>query len=335
MTLRIETIVRTTWVGLLCGLALLVALGAAAPPSVLGGERAQAAPDEATPPPAPSPERAPRAPRAPRTPRVPEEAWTTAPEALTPPEPPTPSFRAFEPPVASIRVVPRGWFGFGFQCNECTANRSSDDSAAVWRFGNWPKVYSVDLGSPAARAGIRRGDVITAIDGVSLLSSDGGRRFGAIQPGQSVRWTLVRDGAPQVVVAQAIERPGRRETITLAELYSRLGRMNELSDPDEMRRQLTNLRRQIERLKVGSRVRVRPDAPTWQRSTPGDAPDRRLRYAGVIGGSEVEVRGTGSVIVSESDLKDQLVINTGDAVVVIRLAKGATKKAAEERDRDR
>jgi hypothetical protein len=59
-----------------------------------------------------------------------------------------------------------------------------------------------------------------------------------------------------------------------------------------------------------------------------------LRYAGVIGGSEVEVRGTGTVIVSESDLKDQLVINTGDAVVVIRLAKGAMKKAAEDRDRD-
>ena len=59
-------------------------------------------------------------------------------------------------------------------------------------------------------------------------------------------------------------------------------------------------------------------------------PARRLRYAGVIGGTEVEVRGPGSVIVSENDGKDELVISTGESVVVIRVPAGLLKRSGEK-----
>jgi predicted metalloprotease with PDZ domain len=49
-------------------------------------------------------------------------------------------------------------------------------------------------GSPAARAGLRPGDVLTHIDGVSILTRAGARKFGSVEPGQKVRVTVLRDG---------------------------------------------------------------------------------------------------------------------------------------------
>ncbi len=259
-----------------------------------------------------TPPRAPRAPRAPRPPRTP-----STPEPAEAPEAPEAGFELTEPPG---QVTPRGWFGFGFECGECYARTAPGDSATVWRFGSHPKVYSVDLGSPAARAGLRRGDVITRIDGLSILSPAGGRRFGSIRPGQPVKWTVVREGAVRNVVARAAERPDRHERVELRDLRKQLVRLNELSDLDQLRRELAVLNQEMDsrRAQEMARERVRVKTPVA----------RRLRYAGVIGGTEVEVRGPGSIIVSETDEKDELVINTGESVVVIRLSDLGRKRAA-------
>lgn len=262
-----------------------------------------------------TPQRAPRAPRAPRSPH----AVPAPPEAPTPaaaPEPP-----ALEIPEPPALVTPRGWFGFGFQCGECFVRTGPGDTAAVWEFGSLPRVYSVDLGGPAARAGIRRGDVITKIDGISILTPAGGRRFGAIRPGQTVRWTVQREGAIRNVVARAAERPDRRERAELRDLRKELGRLNELSDLDELRRELATLNQQMDYRGAQEAARERVRVKTLS--------VRRLRYAGVIGGTEVEVRGPGSVIVSETEGKDELVINTGESVVVIRLADVVRKRSRE------
>jgi hypothetical protein len=130
-----------------------------------------------------------------------EAAGEGTPAPVTPPVAPTPPDTPSEPYMRAMRlapraatVFPRGWFGFSFQCEECTTELSSGDTTTVWRFVSVPEVQSVEPGSPAARAGFQRGDVLTHIDGVSLLSPDGGRRFGSFKPGQVVRWTVLRDG---------------------------------------------------------------------------------------------------------------------------------------------
>jgi len=284
---------------------------------------------EATPPATP---RAPRAPRAPESPTIFQLATPTAAKAPAPPDPPD---AGFEQPSPAL-LVPRGWFGFGFQCGECSAKSNPADSAAVWRFGSWPTVYSVDLGGPAARAGFRRGDIITHLDGISILSPEGGRRFGAIRPGQVVRWAVLREGMPRYVVARAEERPERRERVALTDLRRELSRLNEMSDLDQLRRELATLNRRLERARTenAQAAQAYQDAQRAQADVMRErmtlAPARRLRYAGVIGGTSVEVRGPGSIIVSQSDLKDELVINTGEAVVVIRVPDGLQKRTADK-----
>ena len=50
----------------------------------------------------------------------------------------------------------------------------------------------VERNSPAGRAGLQSGDRITHIDGVSILSKEGGKKFGAVEAGQKVKLTLRR-----------------------------------------------------------------------------------------------------------------------------------------------
>ena len=69
-------------------------------------------------------------------------------------------------------------------------------------------VTSVSPGSPAEKAGIRRGDVITAIDQRAIFNSGQLRtRIGLVRVGTSVEVALLRNGAPlktNVVVAPAV-----------------------------------------------------------------------------------------------------------------------------------
>ena len=58
-----------------------------------------------------------------------------------------------------------------------------------------------------------------------------------------------------------------------------------------------------------------------------------LRYAGVVGSTEVEVRGNNPVIVSESENKNEVVINLGESVVVVRVADG-TARVLKKKDKD-
>lgn len=61
-------------------------------------------------------------------------------------------------------------------------------------------VNSVAQGSPAERAGLKRGDVITAINGETVLDGNGLRnRIAGSQPGSEVTITFMRDGREQQV----------------------------------------------------------------------------------------------------------------------------------------
>lgn len=163
----------------------------------------------------------PRAPRAPEAvqPGLPAEpAWPgVAATAITP------GVWVGTPAVAPISMLPRGWYGFSVRCNGCGWSSERSDDRPTWESADIPEVAMVDPQSPAARAGIRTGDRITHIDGVSITSSEGARRFGSPDPGQKVRLTIRRGKStlhrdlvvgtrPEVRAAIAAGRPATPST---------------------------------------------------------------------------------------------------------------------------
>jgi len=264
---------------------------------------------------------APRVPPAPATEPVPAPAPTpgsdfvppVSPEA-TPPMPPmrAPTPRAFrwsyrgmaprssETPSFRPEALPQGWLGIGLTCQDCGGQVGEGEKAPIWSFGTLPTISYVDPEGPSARAGLRRGDQLTHIDGVSLLSPEGGRRFGAVKPGQVVKWRLIREGSPKVIAVRAVPRPG-----------------DDAPDFGPLREQLRAIRdskRQLESREMRDLMRklseLDRNAPEVARA------QKRLRYAGSVGGSDVEVRGLGNVVVDDSG--DEVVIVTRDATIRIK-----------------
>ncbi len=70
-------------------------------------------------------------------------------------------------------------------------------------------VTDIYAGGPAARAGLRQGDVITAIDGAEV-NDQGGLNFrvGTRDPNASVAVTVLRDGRPETLNARVQPLPG-------------------------------------------------------------------------------------------------------------------------------
>jgi S1-C subfamily serine protease len=151
---------------------------------------------------------------------VPVEDSIAAPGVPAPPAVPAPGMSIAVPaPVAApapsvpvelprpARIAPDGWLGLGLSCARCTLNLPEDGGRMEWRFEGSTEVYSVDPGSPAHSAGLRRGDLLTHIDGVRLDSPEGSKRFSSLEPGLEVSWTVVRDGAAREVKMVAVKRP--------------------------------------------------------------------------------------------------------------------------------
>ena len=98
----------------------------------------------------------------------------------------TSSTPAPQPQTATSRVVPpTSWIGIAFSCDDCAYETRA--GAPVWNFRTSPEVYSVEPGSPAYNAGIRRGDVLTHVDDHALTTAEGGRRWASLSPGDLVR----------------------------------------------------------------------------------------------------------------------------------------------------
>ena len=131
-------------------------------------------------------------------------------------------------------------------------------------------ISSVTQDGPAAKAGLKAGDVITAIDGEKVSSSiDVGRRIREMEAGNQARIEVIRRGAPQQLFATIAERarpqvmlrrlPEGKDLMWIdeksGEAVDRLRsylespewkvRVNQLGDCDELRTRLDELEKQL------------------------------------------------------------------------------------------
>ncbi len=103
--------------------------------------------------------------------------------------------------------VTRGWMGV--QVQPVTADIA--DSLGL-KQAQGAIVDEPQPDSPAAKAGIKAGDVITAINGTPVKDSrDLARRIGMMAPGTSVKFDIVRDGQSQTASLTLGELPAERQ----------------------------------------------------------------------------------------------------------------------------
>ena len=109
--------------------------------------------------------------------------------------------------VGRSRVMPgslsKGWLGLGLVCVACAA--PAPGSAAAFR--TFPEIGDVRPDSPAAQAGLQPGDVLLAVDGASLKTTDGASRFRSIEPNQQLSLLVLRGVQTISVVVTAASRP--------------------------------------------------------------------------------------------------------------------------------
>ncbi len=122
--------------------------------------------------------------------------------------------------VKNGKVV-RGYLGVGAQ--DLTPALADSLGLKVHRGA---LVADVQPGSPAAKAGLKNGDVITAVNGEKV--EDANRltfAVGAVAPGSKLELNLLRDGKTQTVTATTTERPAN---------VARAGRHGGRSEPEDL-----------------------------------------------------------------------------------------------------
>ena len=131
-------------------------------------------------------------------------------------------------------------YGFALECVDCQpmgrgrgtmGRRGSfmrgDSSIATFTmaylYTSFPRVAAVLPNSIAETAGIRVGDVLTSIDGLSLLTEEGSRRFASAASGDEVRLTFER-GSKLIDVPLVLGRVGTgrgQQMISVGQLSAR------------------------------------------------------------------------------------------------------------------
>jgi S1-C subfamily serine protease len=125
--------------------------------------------------------------------------------------------RVRRPMVA--RQAPTGWFGVDV---ETLWNGDVQPGGRVLLSAEYPKVLSVEPGSPAARAGLLAGDRLVAIAGTDLRMQAFDLR-GVLQPGRVLPVRILREGELRDVRVTVTPRPAtfspgvRMRTATVAE----------------------------------------------------------------------------------------------------------------------
>ncbi len=254
-------------------------------------------------------------------------------------------------PVARVARA-RASFGMGLMCSGNCQIRVENGGAL--HFSEPPEVYSVERGSGADKAGIRRGDLITHVNGLSITSREGGRVFGTAKPGTKLGFTIRRDGnsrtfsltaendAPTPLPdltksSEALDRAQKslrelqlEQQKQLVQIQDELRRSRAaeenrlrqlqrefLKQEEEHRRKLNELSAELAR--ADSRMRSALADSTRSCSVVSTSTRQgsgTLRYTGMIGDSEVEVRGPNPVTVTET--ANEVTITTGQTQVKVK-----------------
>lgn len=101
----------------------------------------------------------------------------------------------------------RGALGINLKCPEEQCGKRKEGDTAVWWFIGPPVVTLVCPGGPAARSGLRPGDVIVAVNGRDIVTEEAGRLFSTMRVGVPINFTVQRAGGEvSVTVTPATER---------------------------------------------------------------------------------------------------------------------------------
>jgi serine protease Do len=103
--------------------------------------------------------------------------------------------------------VTRGWLGVQIQ----PVTSDIADSLGLKKAAG-AMVDEPQSGSPAAKAGIKSGDVITAVNGVQVKDArELARTIGMMAPDSSVKLDIVRNGEPRTITATLTEVPNEQQ----------------------------------------------------------------------------------------------------------------------------
>jgi hypothetical protein len=85
-------------------------------------------------------------------------------------------------------------FGFALDCPQLCAPSRATSGDPYMRYYGFPTIAATREGGPAAKSGLRVGDVVTKVDGASILLERGALRLFHADAASTLRLTVRRDG---------------------------------------------------------------------------------------------------------------------------------------------
>jgi C-terminal processing protease CtpA/Prc len=92
-----------------------------------------------------------------------------------------------------------GRFGLALGCTPSCTRTRAPDGAIYWRYDEYPPIVALRTNGAASAAGLRVGDVVTRVDGISILSAEGAQRFFRASAGNRLTLTVRRAGEERQV----------------------------------------------------------------------------------------------------------------------------------------
>lgn len=107
---------------------------------------------------------------------------------------------------------PQGRFGFAIACNLSCKQVQDADGVWYWKYDDYPHIAKLRDGGPAERVGLRDGDVVTKIDGYSVLGEKGAMKLHDAEHATSIHITVLRAGREigYLVAFEDREKSGKR-----------------------------------------------------------------------------------------------------------------------------